>query len=97
MKLLSSMKKYALLILILLLAGTAFGGSGKGAGISHETLKTWVGKKVNVNYACCGESACVLIRHAELKEVSEKAIVVITKGSPFLIPKYLIKSIGLSE
>jgi len=57
----------------------------------------WVGRKVNVNYDCCGLGTCKLIMNAPLKEVTDKSIVVMTNGAPFLIPRYMIKALTLSK
>ena len=98
MNLFSLMKKSIPIILILLLAGSAFAESGKGKGhISDEKWKNWIGKKVDVDYTACDPKGCVLVRNAELKEVNNKAIVVIVRGSPFYIPKYMIKRVALSK
>ena len=94
----SFIRKSIPLILILLLAGTAFGESDKGkAHISVEKWKSWIGKKVDVDYTACDQRGCVLVRNAELKQVNEKAVVVIVGGSPFYIPKYMITRIALSK
>ena len=39
---------------------------------------------------------CLLVRNARLNEVTDKAIVVIIRGSNFYIPKYMIKRVALS-
>lgn len=56
-----------------------------------------LGKKVDVDYEACTQTGCVLVRNAELKEVNDKAIIVILRGSPFLIPKYMIKRVAPSK
>jgi hypothetical protein len=85
-------------MLILLLAGTAFAESGEGkVNISDEKWKNWIGKKVDVDYTACDQQGCVLVRNAELKQVNDKAVVVILGGSPFYIPKYMITSVALSK
>jgi ribosome maturation factor RimP len=85
-------------MLVLLLVGTAFADSGKGRGhISDEKWKSWIGEKVDVDYTACDHQGCVLVRNAELKEVKDKAIVVIVKGSQFYIPKYMITRVALSK
>ena len=56
-----------------------------------------LGRKVDVDYEACTQTGCVLVRNAELKEVNDKAIIVILRGSPFLIPKYMIKRVALSS
>lgn len=56
-----------------------------------------LGKQVDVDYQACTQTGCVLVRNAELKEVNDKAIIVILRGSPFLIPKYMIKRVALSK
>ena len=92
------MKRSILVMLILLLAGTTFAESGKGKGhISDEKWKSWIGKKVDVDYTACDPKGCVLVRNAELKEVTDKAVVVIVRGSPFYIPKYMITRVALSK
>jgi hypothetical protein len=85
-------------MLILLVAGTAVAQSGKGKGhISDEKWKSWIGKKVDVDYTACDQQGCVLVRNAELKQVNDKAVVVIIGGSPFYIPKYMITRVALSK
>jgi hypothetical protein len=97
-KISSFIKKSVPIILILLLAGTAFAESGKGkANISAEKWKSWIGKKVDVDYTACDQRGCVLVRSAELKEVTDKAIVVIMRGARFYIPKHMIKRVALSK
>ena len=84
-------------ILILLLAATALAESGKGKeNILDEKWKSWIGKKVDVDYTACDQTGCVLVRNAELKEVTDKAIVVIVRGSRFYIPRHMIKRVALS-
>ena len=98
MKIPSFIKKSIPIVLILLLAGTAFAESGKGkADISVEKWKSWIGKKVDVDYTACDQKGCVLVRNAELKEVNDKAIVVIIRGSRFYIPKHMIRRVALSK
>ena len=65
--------------------------------ISHETWINWIGQKVDVDYKACDRRGCVLVRNAELKEVTDKAVVVIVRGSPFYIPKYMITRVALSK
>ena len=65
--------------------------------ISHEKWKRWIGQKVDVDYTACDRQGCVLVRNAQLKEVNDKAVVVIVKGSPFYIPKYMITRVALSK
>jgi hypothetical protein len=85
-------------MLILLVAGNTFAESGKGkADISVEKWKSWIGKKVDVDYTACDQQGCVLVRNAELKQVNDKAVVVIVGGSPFYIPKYMITRVALSK
>jgi hypothetical protein len=94
----SFIRKSIPIILILLLAGTAFAESGKGkADISVEEWKSWIGKKVDVDYTACDQRGCVLVRSADLKEVTDKAIVVIIRGSRFYIPKHMITRVALSK
>jgi hypothetical protein len=64
---------------------------------SPDHWKEWIGRKVNVNYDCCGLGACKLIIGAKLTTVAEKSVTVITNGAPFLIPRYMIKSMQLSK
>jgi hypothetical protein len=91
-------KKSIPIILILLLVGTAVAESRKGkADISVEKWKSWIGKKVDVDYTACDQQGCVLVRNAELKQVNDKAVVVIVGGSPFYIPKYMITRLALSK
>ncbi len=63
----------------------------------HRFPPKWVGKKVNVQYDCCGGGSCLLIRSAPLTEVKDKWIVVLVDKEPLLIPKYLIQSFELSN
>lgn len=85
-------------MLILLAVGTAFAESGKGnADISVKKWKSWIGKKVDVDYTACDQKGCVLVRNAELKQVNDKAVVVIVGGSPFYIPRYMITRVALSK
>jgi hypothetical protein len=94
----SFIKKLVPIILILLLAGIGFAESGKGkVDISVEKWKSWIGKKVDVDYTACDERGCVLVRSAELKEVTDRAIVVIIRGSRFYIPKHMITRVALSK
>ena len=98
MKIPSFIRKSISIILILLLTGTAFAQSGKGkVDISVEEWKSWIGKKVDVDYTACDQRGCVLVRNAELKQVNDKAVVVIVGGSPFYIPKYMITRVTLSK
>jgi hypothetical protein len=91
-------RKATPIILTILLATTALAESGREkADISDEKLKSWIGNKVDVNYVACDHKGCLLVRNARLKEVTEKAIVVIIKGSKFYIPKYMIKRVALSK
>ena len=64
---------------------------------SQEGWTRLLGRKVDVDYEACTQTGCVLVRNAELKEVNDKAIIVILRGSPFLIPKYMIKRVALSS
>jgi len=91
-------KKYLFILCVLVLAAlTGPVPLTAEEATTHEQWRGWVGKRVDVAYACCGESACVQIQRARLKAVTEKNIVVITKGSPLLIPSYLIKAVRLSK
>ncbi len=94
----SFIRKSFCVMLILLLAATVFAESGKGkADISVEKWRSWIGKKVDVDYTACDQQGCVLVRNAELKEVDDTAFVVIVGGSPFYIPKYMITRVALSK
>lgn len=64
---------------------------------AHEHWRKWEGNRIDISYACCGESACLQIQGVRLNAVKEKHIVVITKGSPLLIPIYMIKAVRLSK
>jgi hypothetical protein len=98
MKTTSFIKKLVPIILILVLAGTGLAESGKKQGdISDEKLKNWIGKKVDVDYVACDSTGCLLVRSARLKEVTDKAIVVIMRGSKFYIPKHMITRVALSK
>ena len=90
-------KSQSVFLLLLLMAFALAGPVMAKEAVSNKQWKKWVGKKVNVTYACCGESACVQIQEAMLKEVAEKHIVVITKGSPLLLPAHMIKAVTLSK
>ena len=91
-------RKATPIILIILLATTALAESGREkADISDEKLRNWIGKKVDVDYVACDHKGCLLVRNAELKEVDDKAIVVIIKGSRFYIPKHMITRVALSK
>ena len=88
------LKKSILIALLLLLFGiTLARAESPEQQISYEGLKDWVGKPVNLAYACCGISSCEILQNVTLKEVTEKYIVVITKGAPFLIPKHMIQTL----
>lgn len=90
----TSIKRSIPIILVLGLAATVFAESGKVEGdVSQENWNMWVGKKVKVDYLACDQRGCVLVRSAELKEVTDKAIVVIVRGAPFYIPRYMIKRV----
>ena len=98
MKIPSFIRKSIPVIFILLLAPTALAESVKGEGnIGDERWKSWIGKKVDVDYTACDQQGCVPVRNAELKEVTEKAIVVIIRGSRFYIPKHMITRVALSR
>ncbi len=98
MKRLTWTRKYQSLFLVLLLMLSALAGPVTAEeAISSQQWKQWVGREVNVTYACCGESTCVIIQGARLKEVGEKHIVVITKGSPLFLPLYMIQAVTLSR
>jgi hypothetical protein len=85
-------------VLILLVVGTAFAQAGDGkADSSVEKWKSWIGKRVDVDYTACDQQGCVLVRNAELKQVNDKAVVVMVGGSPFYIPKYMITRVALSK
>ena len=88
------LKKSILIAILLLLFGIALARAERPKQqISFEGLKGWIGKPVTVSYACCGTSSCEILLNVRLKEVTEKYIVVITKGAPFLIPKYMINTL----
>ena len=98
MKIPSFIRKSIPIIFILVLAATALAEPGKGEGdISDEKWKNWIGKKVDVDYEACDYRGCLLVRNARLKEVTDKAIIVIIRGSKFYIPKYMIKRVALSK
>ena len=97
MKSFSIIKRSISIVLVLGLAATVFAESGREeSAVSQEHWKGWIGKKVNVDYLACDRRGCVLVRNAELKEVTDKAIVVIVRGAPFYIPRYMIKRVNLS-
>jgi hypothetical protein len=91
-------RKATPIILIILLATTALAESGREkADISDEKWKSWIGKKVDVDYMACDHKGCLLVRNARLNDVTDKAIVVIIRGSKFYIPKHMIKRVALSK
>ena len=91
-------KKCLFILYVLVIAAVAEAGPVKeDEATSLEQWRHWVGKRINITYACCGESACVQIRGAMLKEVAEKHIVIITKGSQLLLPVYMIRDVTLSK
>ncbi len=91
-------RKYQWLLLVtLLMAFAGAGPAGAEEAFSNAQWKQWIGKEVNVTYACCGEGSCVIIRGARLKEVGEKHIVVITKEAPLFLPNYMVKAVALSD
>jgi len=93
-----SYKKWILIVLILTFLATPLAGADKDeSNASTEEWREWVGKKVDVDYQACEPTGCVLVRGAPLKEVTDEAVVVVVKGSPFFIPKYMIKSVHLSK
>jgi hypothetical protein len=98
MSLYSFNKKLVLLFLFLVIPAVAVIGLVHAEeDISHEKWKSWIGKKVDVDYTACDRQGCILVRNAELKEVNDKAVVVIVRGSPFYIPKYMITRVALSK
>jgi hypothetical protein len=93
-----SHRKAILIVLILTFLATPLAGADKDeSNASTEEWREWVGKKVDVDYRACEPTGCVLVRMAPLNEVTDEAIVVIVNGSPFFIPKYMIKNVRLSE
>lgn len=90
MTLISWIKKSVLFLCVFsVLAGVGRADEKK----SPDHWKEWIGRSVNLNYDCCGLGTCKLIIGAELTEVKEKSITVITNGKPFLIPRYMIQSV----
>jgi hypothetical protein len=63
----------------------------------HEKWKEYVGKRVNVVFACCGTEACIIIQNAKLKEITDKGVVVVKSGSPYFIAIYMVKRIELAR
>jgi hypothetical protein len=95
---LRSCKTWVLVVLFLSLIATPLAGADKEEAYgSTEKLKPWVGRNVDVDYRGCEPTGCVLVRGAPLKEVTDEAITVIVNGSPFFIPKYMLKSVSLSK
>jgi hypothetical protein len=87
-----------LIFLIFTFLAAPLSGAGKDeSNASPEEWRQWVGKKVDVDYHACEPTGCVLVRGAPLKEVTDEAIVVVVNGSPFFIPRYLVKSVHLSK
>jgi hypothetical protein len=98
MNLMSCMKKAILIVFILSVFPTPLSAAEKEKPHwSDQELKRWLGRKVNVDYEACGPAGCVVVRSALLKQVTEDAVIVIVNGSPFLIPKYMIKRLELSK
>jgi hypothetical protein len=98
MSLMSCMKKAILIVGILGVFVVPLSAAEKEQPHwSDQELKRWLGRKVNVDYESCGPSGCVVVRSAMLKEVTEDTIIVIVNGSPFLIPKYMIRAVELSK
>jgi hypothetical protein len=98
MRLYSFIKKSVPFFVCLMISAISFVGLGQAEeDISHEKWKSWIGEKVDVDYVACDSKGCLLVRSAELKQVNDKAVVVIIGGSPFYIPKYLIKRMALSK
>ncbi|MBW1863577.1 MAG: hypothetical protein JRJ02_14590 [Deltaproteobacteria bacterium] len=88
MNLLFSIKRAFLLLTLLL---SIIVGSVQAQDKSDlEKWKNWIGKEVNISYACCGMDSCKLIRNAKLLNVTDKAITIIIKGSQHLIPNHMI-------
>ena len=93
-----SYKKSILIVLTLIFLATPLAGADKDeSNASTEEWREWVGKKVDVDYQACEPTGCVLVRRAALNEVTDEAVVVVVNGSPFFIPKYMIKSVHLSK
>ncbi|MBW1801091.1 MAG: hypothetical protein JRJ85_10225 [Deltaproteobacteria bacterium] len=94
MKRLIILKKSILIATLLLLFGLALArAESPRQQMFFEGLKDWIGKPVSLSYACCGTSSCEILQNVKLKEVTDKYIVVITKGAPFLIPKHMIQTL----
>jgi hypothetical protein len=93
---LSIRRSITFLSLVCLLTLCGFAGAQERLH-SEEKWKYWVGERVHVQYDCCGEGTYQFIRDAELKEVVDKWIIVIVNKAPFLIPRYMIRSVILSK
>ena len=90
--------KSILIFLILSFLATPIAGEERDeSNVSTEEWREWVGRKVDVDYQACEPTGCVLVRRAPLKEVTDEAVIVVVNGSPFFIPKYMIKSVHLSK
>ena len=90
--------KSILIFLILNFLATPLAGEERDeSNASTEEWREWVGRKVDVDYQACEPAGCVLVRRAPLTEVTDEAVIVVVNGSPFFIPKYMIKSVHLSE
>ncbi len=93
-----SYKKSTFIVLVLSFLAMPTAGADQEEGRARDKIwREWVGRKVDVDYQACEPTGCVLVRKAPLKEVTNEAIVVIVNGSPFFIPKYMIKSVTLSK
>ena len=64
---------------------------------SPADWQAWVGRKVDISYDCCGVGTCELILGSKLIRVTDKNVVVLVKGSPFLVHRYMINSMVLSR
>lgn len=89
---------FVLFIVISVFCVIAFTWLGKEQGDSNPgKWEKWIGKKVNVRYACCGLETCRLIQSAKLKDVTDKGIFIIINGSQHFIPKHMIKSMEIAR
>jgi len=97
MRLSPVVRKLFPLMFIVSLSLTALPGPRAVEDARDEKWKGWIGKKVNIKYECCGQSACVQIRGAKLKDVTDKVVVIVIEGSQHLIPKHMIKLVEVCK
>ena len=98
MSLMSCMKRAILITFTLSVFATPLSAAEKEKPHwSDQQLKSWLGRKINVDYVSCSSTGCMVVRSAMLKEVKKDAIIVIVNGAPFYIPKYMLKTVELAK